>query len=62
MSYEIRPGFLQFVDRGSLNLAYDYIRFNYDDFRDLTRGGTVGEEPLYSFSANVIKAYVSIWY
>lgn len=62
MSYEIKPGFLQFVDRGTLNLAYDYIHFDYDDFRDLTRGGVVGEEPFYSFSANVIKAYVSIWY
>ncbi|MES9853780.1 MAG: DUF3570 domain-containing protein [Candidatus Thiodiazotropha sp. L084R] len=62
MSYEIKPGFWQYIDHGSLNLAYDYIRFDYDDFRDLTRGGVVGEEPFYSFSANVIKAYVSIWY
>jgi hypothetical protein len=62
MSYEIKPNFWQFIDHGSLNLAYDYIRFDYENFRDLTRGGVVGEEPFYSFSANVIKAYLSIWY
>jgi hypothetical protein len=62
MSYEIKPSFWQFIDHGSLNLAVDYIRFDYDDFRDLSQGGVVGEEPLYSFSAHVIKAYVSIWY
>lgn len=62
MSYEIKPNFWQFIDHGSLNLGYDYIRFEYDDFRDLTRSGVVGEEPFYSFSANVIKAYISIWY
>ena len=33
MSYEIKPGFWQYIDHGSLNLAYDYIRFDYDDFR-----------------------------
>ena len=62
VSYAIKPTFWEFVDHGSFNLALDYIRFDYDDFRDLTRGGVVGEEPFYSFSANVIKAYVSIWY
>jgi hypothetical protein len=62
MSYEVKPDFWQFIDHGSLNLGYDYIRFEYDDFRDLTRSGVVGEEPFYSFSANVIKAYLSIWY
>ena len=64
VSYEFKPEKWQFVERGSFNLAVDYIRFDYDDFRDLTAEGsfTPGEEPLYSFSANVIKAYVSIWY
>ncbi len=64
VSYEFKPDQWRFVDRGSLNFAFDYIRFNYDDFRDLTTDGlyTPGTEPLYSFSANVIKAYLSIWY
>ncbi len=64
VSYEFKPEKWQFVDRGSFNLELDYIKFEYDDFRDLTVDGTFtpGEEPLYGFSANVIKAYVSIWY
>ncbi len=64
VSYEFKPDQWQFVDHGSFNFAIDYIRFNYDDFRDLTSDGiyTPGNEPLYSFSASVIKAYLSIWY
>jgi hypothetical protein len=62
VSYEFKPGQWQFIDRGSLNLSLDYIRFDYSDFRDVTAGGAAGEEPLFSFSANVIKAYLSIWY
>ncbi len=62
LSYEIAKSGWRFIDRGSLNLAYDYIRFEYEDFRDLTGSAPVGEEPLYSFSASVWKAYLSIWY
>jgi hypothetical protein len=64
VSYEFKPGRWQFIERGTFNFAFDYIRFDYDDFRDLSVEGefTSGEEPLYSFSANVIKAYLSIWY
>jgi hypothetical protein len=63
VSYEFAKSGWKFIDRGSLNLSYDYIRFSYDDFRDL-RDDTIpaGEEPLYSFDANVWKAYFSIWY
>ncbi|MCU7923559.1 MAG: DUF3570 domain-containing protein [Candidatus Thiodiazotropha sp. (ex Dulcina madagascariensis)] len=62
VSYAFNPAGWEFIDRGSLNFSLDYIRFSYDDFRDLTRGGVVGGEPLYSFSAHVVKAYVSVWY
>lgn len=62
VSYEFKPEKWQFIERGSFNLSLDYIRFNYDDFRDVMAGGPAGEEPLLSFSANVIKAYLSIWY
>jgi hypothetical protein len=64
VSYEFKPEQWDFVDHGSLNFELDYIRFSYENFRDLTASGstTPGEEPLYSFNANVIKAYFSIWY
>ena len=64
VSYEFKPEQWGFIDRGSLNFELDHIRFSYDDFRDLSASGsfTPGDEPLYSFNANVIKAYISIWY
>ena len=62
MSYEFVKGGWSFIDKASVNLAYDLIQFDFEDFRDLRSGGTVGEEPLYSYSANVIQLFVSIWY
>ncbi len=48
--------------RGTLNFHLDHIFFDYDDFRDLTKPGTVGNEPLYSFEADVIRAFASFWF
>ena len=63
VSYEFKPDSWQFIDRGSLNFELDYMKFNYKDFRDASdKGATAGQEPLYAFSANVIKAFLSIWY
>ncbi len=64
LSYEFKPDKWQFIEKGSINLQLDYIRFDYDNFRDLTAasGVTPGEEPLYSFDANVIKIFLSLWY
>ena len=49
-------------NRGSLNFDYDYIHFDYADFRDLTQAGSVGNEPLYSFNTVVIRAFASLWF
>jgi hypothetical protein len=62
VSYKLKKGKFGFIDRGTLNLNYDFIQFDYDDFRDLTKGGTIGQEPLYSFNANVIQLFLSVWY
>lgn len=53
---------LGFIDRSSLTLSYHYMRFEYDDFSDATRGVAVEDESLYELSANVIQFYLSIWY
>jgi hypothetical protein len=50
------------IDRGSLNLHVDWIYFDYDDFRDLTKSGAVGDEPLYDFNATVTRLFLSIWF
>ncbi len=62
ITYEFAQKGWGFINRGSVNFNYDYIDFSYDNFRDVTQGGPVGEEPLYGFSADVITAYVSFWY
>ncbi len=50
------------IDRGSVNLELDWIQFDYDDFRDLTKSGEVGDEPLYSFDAQVTRIFLSFWF
>lgn len=61
VSYEVNPGW-SLVDKASINFQYDRISFDYKDFRDLSQSGTVGNEPLYSFTADVLQLYFSIWY
>jgi hypothetical protein len=63
VAYEFRSPGLSFLDRASLSLRYDRIRFEYDDFRDITRTGYApGTEPLYSFDADVIRLFYSGWF
>jgi len=62
ISREFARNAWRFIDKGSLNLYYDHIQFDYDNFRNLTATGTAGQEPLYSFSADVLRFFVSIWY
>jgi hypothetical protein len=63
VSYDfIRDGW-RGIDRGTLNLSYDHILFDYDDFRDLRVTTPVaGDEPLYDFSADVVQFFVSLWF
>ncbi|NMP30583.1 DUF3570 domain-containing protein [Thalassotalea sp. M1531] len=48
--------------RSEATLQWDYIDFNYNNFRDATADAGIGEEPLYGFSANVIRAFISIYF
>lgn len=61
-SYEFRKNGTGFIKRGSLNVNYDLILFQYDDFRDLTVSAIPGEEPLYDLDAQVLRLFVSIWF
>jgi len=62
VGYEFIKNGWGFIDKGSVNLNVDHIIFSYDNFRDLRKGGPPGQEPLYSFSANVIQLFFSIWF
>lgn len=56
------------LEKGTVNLFWDYTQYTYDDFRDATV--TVlndpdvlpGTEPLFEFDANVVRLYVSFWF
>jgi hypothetical protein len=62
-SYEFQTPWLPLVKRGELNLFVDWIRFDYDNFRDVTVGdAAAGEEPFYDFDSLVIRAFISFWY
>ena len=61
-TYELPAFGWGFVERSTVNLLYDRILYDYDDFRDLLEGGAVGAEPLYGFDADVIRLFVSGWF
>jgi hypothetical protein len=62
VSYELPPFAQRYIKRSTVSLFYDRFRFDYDDFRDITAGGTPGTEPLYGFDADVIRLFVSGWF
>ncbi len=62
-AYEFNQEDLGVFDKGSLNFYYNYFIFDYADFRDATQTSyPVGQEPLYNFSASVIRLYLSLWF
>jgi hypothetical protein len=63
VSYDFVENGWHWIDRGSINLTYDHIWFNYDDFRDLRdTSAAAGDEPLYKFGADVAQLFVSFWF
>ena len=43
-------------------LQWDRINFDYHNFRNRTVDAPLGEEPLYGFNANVIRAFMSVYF
>lgn len=61
--YEFENESLPFFEKGSANFYLSHISFNFDNFRDVTVGDfAVGSEPLYRYSANVMRLYFSFWF
>jgi len=52
----------RFLQRSTVSVFYDRMRFSYDDFRDITAGGAPGSEPLYGFDADVVRVLFSGWF
>jgi hypothetical protein len=61
-TYEFGASRWSFLKRSTVNVFYDRMRFDYDDFRNILEGGAPGAEPLYGFDANVYRVFVSAWF
>jgi hypothetical protein len=61
-TYKFPVQFWDLLEKGTLNLSYNHIMFEYDDFRNALEGDVAGTEPFYDFSADVIQFYVSFWF
>ena len=72
-TYEFKIDRFPWLSKGSLNLRYDYMQVNYDDFRDARYSlGSFGElpeepaqpgtEPLYKLDANILQFYISAFF
>jgi len=62
LSYEWKFSETATFKKSSIHLEYDYMKFDYDNFRDVTAEAPVGQEPLFGFTASALKLYASIWY
>ncbi len=45
-----------FLNKSTFNVAYDHVRFEYDDFTDIRT------QAPYSFNANVVQLFLSMWF
>ena len=72
-TYEFKIERFPWLAKGSLNLRYDYMTVNYDNFRDARFSlGSFGvlpdepfapaTEPLYKLNANIIQFFVSAYF
>jgi hypothetical protein len=62
LSYDFTSPGWKAINKSTLNLAYNHMLFAYKNFRDVTKGGAPGQEPLYEFSADVVQIFLSVWY
>jgi len=63
VSYTFSSRF-KLLNNSSLNLSWDRFIFDYDNFRNIETGQVfnVGEEPLYSLEADVIRLFFSSYF
>lgn len=71
VSYEVKSPYLSKLDKTTINIFWDHMTFDYENFLDATKSRPVdgepsqfpvGQEPAYSYNANVIRFFISIWY
>lgn len=64
-TYQLPAGLIPGFSKSTVNLFWDRIAFDYEDFRNVLteeEGRLAGQEPLYQFDADVIRLYFSFWF
>ena len=62
LTYKIPQQYFFNGMKSEATLQWDRITFDYHNFRDPTIAATLGEEPLYGFDADVIRAFMSVYF
>ena len=62
VAYEIFSNGMGFLDKGAVNFSFDRLMVNYTEFRDISRGAVLGNEPFYHLDANIMQLFFSFWY
>jgi len=65
VTYELGQGVIPHVNKLKLTLLVDYLKYEYDNFRDVTAGNgelAAGTEPFYEFDAWVTRASITFEY
>ncbi len=62
VAYEFLSDGMGFLDKGTVNFSLDHLMIDYNEFRDISTGALLGNEPLYHLDANVFQLFLSFWY
>ena len=63
VTYEFGQGVIPHIDKMKFTALFDYMKFTYDNFRDVTKPSLIpGDEPLYEFDALVTRLSFSFEY
>jgi len=62
LTYTIPKAYFFSGMKSEATVQWDRITFDYHNFRDRTVGAPLGEEPLYGFKADVIRAFMSVYF
>ena len=68
LSFDLLKTRRHYLKKLSGSIHYDYIMYKFDDFRDATQSQTqpqtyaVGMEPMYKYNANVVQAFLTVWF
>ena len=64
LSFDLLKTKRHYLKKLSGSIHYDYIMYKFDDFRDATQAQAfgAGNEPLYKYNANVVQAFLTVWF